>query len=154
MRNHSLAPSRALISLVVAIGLLAGTVAMAGTVYRWKDANGQSHYSQQPPDGVKKYETITSSGNAGATDDDSAAAPATAAASGKKDNGSAGGMTPAQEQRQKNCKAARDNQTTLTQHATVNADVNGDGKLVTLNAAQHDQMLAEAKKQVDLYCSQ
>ncbi|MBS0194642.1 MAG: DUF4124 domain-containing protein [Proteobacteria bacterium] len=154
MRHHSPAPVRPLIGLLVAIGLLAGSLAMAETVYKWKDANGQSHYSQQPPDGVKKYETITS---AGTVDTDDANSPATPA-SGGKDHVAAGNAassaTPAQQQRTQLCKQARDNVDTLNQHATVTTDLNGDGKPVTLNAAQHDKALSDAKKQVDLYCAQ
>ncbi|MBS0213007.1 MAG: DUF4124 domain-containing protein [Proteobacteria bacterium] len=153
MRHHSPAPVRPLIGLLVAIGLLAGSLAMAETVYKWKDANGQSHYSQQPPDGVKKYETITSAGNVDADDASSPAAPA----SGSRDHaasGNASGMTPAQQQRGQLCKSARDNVDVLTKNATVSTDLNGDGKIVTLNAAQHDKALSDAKKQVDLYCAQ
>lgn len=156
MRHHRLAPTRALIVLLLATGLLAGSAVVAGTVYKWKDANGQSHYSQQPPDGVKKYETISGASDAWANNPS-----ASPAASSPHDAGSASakpaaaaGQTPAQQQRAQLCAQARANVTTLNQHATVSADVNGDGKPVTLNAAQHDKALSDANKQVDLYCSQ
>lgn len=145
-----------IISLAAAVGLLVGSSVCAETVYRWKDANGQSHYSQQPPEGVKKFETISSSGDP-ILHDDAATPPASSAA---KDGATPaakagpGGATPAQQQRTQLCKQARENVTTLTQHATVTTDLNGDGKPVTLNAAQHDKALSDANKQVDLYCNQ
>ena len=152
MRHLSQAPTKALISLAAAVGLLVGASAAADTVYKWKDANGQSHYSQQPPDGVKKYETINSAGNNVVDSGDASAQPTADVASGKKDAAAAAGATPAQQQRQQLCKQAHDNATLLTQHATVSTDLNGDGKQVTLNAAQHDQALKDANKAVDLYC--
>lgn len=157
MRNHSLAPFMAkssIIILVAAIGLLAGASAISGTVYKWKDANGQSHYSQQPPEGVKKFETIDTAGDTMAdASDTSQPNPDSGDQKAAGAAGGAAGLTPAQTQRQQLCKGARDNAATLTAHATVKADVNGDGKQVTLNAAQHDAALSDANKQVDLYCS-
>jgi hypothetical protein len=39
--------------------LLVPTLAIAdGTVYRWTDANGQTHFSQTPPGAGKKYDMI------------------------------------------------------------------------------------------------
>ncbi|HTA65250.1 MAG TPA: DUF4124 domain-containing protein, partial [Xanthomonadaceae bacterium] len=143
-----------IITLVAAIGLLAGTSVLGETVYKWKDANGQSHYSQQPPEGTTKYEAINTAGD---TVDDSSDTSQPKADSGAQNSGGSaaatGDLTPAQAQRQQLCKSARDNAATLTTHATVNADINGDGKPVTLNAAQHDAALSDANKQVDLYCS-
>lgn len=145
-----------IISLAAAVGLLVGTSVSAETVYRWKDANGQSHYSQQPPEGVKKFETINSAGDPILHDDASAPAASSPAKDGAAPAAKAGpgGATPAQQQRAQLCKQARANAATLTQHATVTTDLNGDGKLVTLNAAQHDKALNDANKQVDLYCNQ
>ncbi|MBS0575347.1 MAG: DUF4124 domain-containing protein [Proteobacteria bacterium] len=154
MRHHRPAPSRALIGLLLATGLLVGSAVVAGTVYKWKDANGQSHYSQQPPDGVKKYDTINGASDAWAN------GPGAASAASDKHDGAtastkpAAGQTPAQQQRAQLCTQARANVTTLNQHAKVTADINGDGKPVALNAAQHDQALRDANKQVELYCAQ
>lgn len=147
MRRHPQTPSRIAIALLAATGLLAGTLAMASTVYRWKDATGQSHYSQQPPDGVKNYDTITTVGDqAMASEGDSSAS------AGEHETVSA--KTPAQLQRETLCKQAHANVTTLTQNAVVRSDVNGTGKPVTLDVAQHERALSDAKKQVGLYCAQ
>ncbi len=153
MRQLTASPARAILVLATAIGLLVGATAMADTVYKWKDANGQSHYSQQPPEG-RKYETINSAGDAALRNDQ---LPAASAASDKQDSAAAtgkpGAPTPAQRQREQLCKNARANAATLTQHAVVTGDINGDGKTVTLNAAQHDQALKDANKAIDLYCA-
>lgn len=146
MRNSSL-----IISLAAAAALLAGASAFGETVYKWKDAQGQSHYTQQQPEGVK-YETITAAGNT-MSDSADASQVASDAADQKSGGDSSGGQTPAQQQRQQMCTSARANADLLTKNATVHTDLNGDGKQVTLNAAQHDQALADANKQVDLYCA-
>ncbi len=150
MRNSSL-----IISLAAAAALLAGASAFGETVYKWKDAQGQSHYSQQQPAEGVKYETITGAGDTVADSGDASQAQGADQKSGGSSSGSgdAGGQTPAQQQRQQMCTSARANADLLTKNATVHTDLNGDGKQVTLNAAQHDQALADANKQVDLYCA-
>jgi hypothetical protein len=151
MRNQSLAtPFMAKSSIVlsiVAIGLLAGTSAMAGDpVYKWKDANGQSHYSQQPPEGVK-YETIATSGlstnNATATDTSAAGAAQPAAA----------GQSAAQTARQKDCDIATKNAEMFANKPVVSMDIHGDGKSVTLTPEQQSAQLNLAKQQIAQFCN-
>jgi hypothetical protein len=156
MRNHPLATMTAkssLVLLIVAIGLLAGASANAADpVYKWKDANGQSHYSQTPPDGIK-YETIAASG-----------APASAlAASGHADSGAAaktatapaatGTPTQAQVKRQELCDNARKNVDVLTTRPMVQMDINNTGTPVALTPAQQSQQLELAKQQTASYCA-
>ena len=154
MRNHPLAPRLAkssLIPLIVAISLLAGVSANAADpVYKWKDANGQSHYSQTPPDGIK-YETIAASG-----------APASAvSASGHADSGAAakaaptqaGGPTQGQNKRQELCDTARKNVDVLTSRPLVQMDINNTGTPVALTPSQQTQQLDLAQKQATAYCA-
>jgi hypothetical protein len=151
MRNLSLATSfkakSSIIPLVVAISMLAGATAIASDpVYKWKDASGQSHYSQQVPEGVK-YETITTtSGSTTTTPDQAAAGDAgtTKAASG---------ATPAQVARQRNCDIAQKNVAAFASAPALSMDVNGDGKPVTLTADQQTSQLNLAKQQVAVYCA-
>lgn len=148
MRNLSLATlfkaKSSIVLSIVVVGLLAGTSALAGDpVYKWKDANGQSHYSQQPPDGIK-YETISTSG-VSTSNATAAAAPGAAAAQP--------GTTPGQIARQKSCEQAQKNVDTFTNSAAVAMDVNGDGKTVALSADQQAQQLSLAKQQVTVFCS-
>jgi hypothetical protein len=160
MRNQSLATAAksSLTPLVLAIGLFATLGASAGDpVYKWKDVQGHYHYAQSPPEGIK-YETITASGEPSVsqlplTGEPTAEPEPKKDTVAKADDSSNGTQTPAQIERQKLCTTAQANATTLNTHATVVGDVNGDGKPVTLNAKQHDAALENAKKQVDLYCT-
>jgi hypothetical protein len=57
---------RKLVSIALAAFLVAPAVMAEGEVYRWKDANGVWHYSDQPQPGaelVKKLSTRSSSSN-------------------------------------------------------------------------------------------
>jgi len=149
MRNQFLATFLAkpsIISLVVATCLLAGSTAMAGDpVYKWKDANGESHYSQQPPEGIK-YETITTAG----------ASTTNPASSSSQDAGTAqdaSGPTPADTDRKKYCDTARKNVDLLTSKPMVSMDIHGDGKPVALTPEQQTAQLAFAKQQVAGFCT-
>lgn len=148
MRNQSLAimAKSSITSLIVAASLLAGMSATASDpVYKWKDANGQSHYSQQPPQGIK-YETMTPAGTA-------ATAPVAAAnAADTAKAPAASGQTPAQIERQKYCDTARKSVDVLTTHPLVDMDINGDGKPVRLTPEQQTAQLEKAKQQVAALC--
>ena len=156
MRNQSQAiaflAKSSIVSLVVAISLFAAAGAMAGDpVYKWKDANGQSHYSQQAPEGIK-YETISTSGLttgtaptvASATSASMAPAAATVATNGP---------TAADTTRQKNCETARKNTDDLATRPVVDMDIHGDGKPVRLTPEQQTAQLNLSKQQVTLFCS-
>ena len=152
MRNLSLATpfmaKSSIISLVVAISLLCGASAIASDpVYKWKDSNGQSHYSQQPPDGVK-YETITTVGATTTTAPVVAPAAADAVAAQP-----AAAPTPGQTTRQKNCDTAQKNVVTFTTKPVVSMDINGSGKPVNLTPEQQAAQLNFAKQQVAAFCS-
>ena len=156
MRTRSLARLAAPMSLCVAIGLLAMTTASAADpVYHWKDSNGQSHYSQQPPEKGIKFETITSTG--------APATPAAPAASGKSETAAASsksgptppaanGPTQAQSERQKLCDTARKNVDVLANRPLVEMDVNGSGTPQRLTPEQQTQQLDIARKQQAAYC--
>lgn len=156
MRNQSQAipflAKSSLVALVVAISLFAAAGAMAGDpIYKWKDANGQSHYSQQAPEGIK-YETISTSGLP------TAGAPAVAPVASANTTPAAAavstsGPTPADATRQKNCDTARKNSEDLATRPLVDMDIHGDGKPVRLTPEQQTAQLNIAKQQVSLFCS-
>lgn len=156
MRNQSLTQlvKSCATPLIVSIGLFAMfSASAADPVFKWKDAQGHSHYSQSPPQGIK-YETIAASGapvDGSITSTESAQSANSAA---QPEHGAANAeSTPAQKQRTKLCETARANAVTLKSNATVIGDVNGDGKAVTLNVQQHDAALSDANKEVALYCT-
>ena len=154
MRTRSLA--KPLLALAVfAAALVSATAASAADpVYRWKDANGQSHYSQQPPEKGVKYETIASSG-APASAAAAATSHAESAASAKKDSNPAANATTAnaQAERQKLCETARKNADVLANRPLVEMDLNGTGTPQRLTPEQQTQQLDIARKQQTAYCN-
>jgi len=155
MRNRSLAQKVGLSSLipaVVAIGLLAGSSASASDpVYHWKDASGQSHYSQSLPEKGIKYEVINASGTTVTT----AAPPA-----GKSETPAASGTAPAANnapttadaQRQQRCDAAKKNVEVLESRPLVTMDIDNSGKPKTLTPQEQRDQLAHFKDLANTFC--
>ena len=151
MRNQSFAApflKSSILMMLVVIGLLACAGAMAADpVYKWKDAKGQSHYSQSPPEG-QKYEVITPAGETtsvsptpGTSTPPAATKPATPAVA-----------HPNLAMRLKNCDAARGNVATLTNNPTAPIDAKGTGKPAQVTPAVRAAELDRAKQQVSQYC--
>jgi hypothetical protein len=121
---------RALPSLCCLL-LLASASASAGTVYKWKDANGVTQYSEKAPTG-QKYESRQVEGR----DPVARAAPAAAA--------------PAESSE---CTTARSNLTLLNGKGAVMQDTNGDGKADTaLTDEQRGAQKNLADAAIKAYC--
>ncbi|WP_256775346.1 MULTISPECIES: DUF4124 domain-containing protein [unclassified Stenotrophomonas] len=111
--------------------LLASASASAGTVYKWKDANGVTQYSEKAPTG-QKYESRQVEGR----DPVARAAPAAAA--------------PAESSE---CITARSNLTLLNGKGAVMQDTNGDGKADTaLTDEQRGAQKNLADAAIKAYC--
>jgi hypothetical protein len=152
MRNQSSAAAflaKSSILLLVVTGLLACASAMAADpVYKWKDAKGQSHYSQSPPQG-QKYETITPAGNTIAEP----SAPGTyTSQSATNSPATPTKPSPNLAMRLKNCDTARSNVAALTNNPTAPIDAKGTGKPVQVTAEQRAAELDRAKQQVSQFC--
>lgn len=120
-----------LTSLTAGLLLLACASAHADTVYKWKDANGVTQYSEHPPKG-QKFETrrITHSG---------ASIPVTEEASASSES--------------PQCTDARRNLELLAGKAPVMQDTDGDGKAdAALDAGQRESQKNLADAAVKAYC--
>jgi len=121
---------RALPSLCCLL-LLASASAQAGTVYKWKDANGVTQYSEKPPAG-QAFEARKVQNPAPAT------RPAAAAAAPAESN---------------ECTTARGNLTLLNGQGVVMQDTNGDGKADTaLTDPQRAAQKTLAEAAIQAYC--
>ena len=110
--------------------LLASATATAGPLYKWKDANGVTQYSERPPTG-QKYETrrITASG----------ASVAEAA--------------PAKADESPQCASARRNLELLSGNGPLMQDTDGDGKPDTpLEDSQRAAQKQLAEAAIAVYC--
>jgi hypothetical protein len=127
---HSVESAMRALSCLGCLLLLASANAVAGPVYKWKDANGVTQYSETPPAG-RKYETREQ-----ARSPQPAASTETPAA-------------PVPEQ----CRTARANLTLLEGTGQVMQDTDGDGKPDTaLTPEQRSAQKGLAEAAIKAYC--
>lgn len=111
--------------------LVVSTAAGATNLYKWKDANGVTHYSEKPPEG-QRYDTRRIDTRAGV------APPETAAAKAESTE----------------CTTARKNLEVLGGSGPVMQDLNGDGKPdATLDEGQRAAQKNLADAGVKAYCT-
>jgi hypothetical protein len=118
------------LSRLSALLLLASATASAGNVYKWKDANGVTQYSEKPPAG-QTYEARQVE-HRDPPPRETAAAPA----------------------ENKECTSARSNLTLLNGTGKVMQDTDGDGKPdATLTDAQRSAQKTLAEAAIQAYCT-
>lgn len=118
--------------LVCCLLLLASASASAGTVYKWKDANGVTQYSEKPPAGQNAEQRQLQNRDP--------AAARTAAEPAKAESA--------------NCTTARDNLALLNGKGEVMQDTNGDGKPDSpLDATQRESQKGLAEAAIKAYCT-
>ena len=127
---HSMEFAMRALSCLGCLLLLASANAVAGPVYKWKDAKGVTQYSETPPAGAK-YETREQARGT------QPAAPAAAE------------PAPVPEQ----CSTARANVTLLAGTGPVMQDTDGDGKADTaLTPEQRSAQKGLAEAAIKAYC--
>ncbi len=127
---HSVEFAMRALSCLGCLLLLASASAVAGPVYKWKDANGVTQYSETPPAG-KKYETREQARSPQAATSTETPAP------------------PVPEQ----CSTARANLALLDGGGQVMQDTDGDGKPDSpLNPEQHTAQKGLAEAAIKAYC--
>jgi len=122
-------PSPPAFVLLAGLVLASATHAQASRVYQWKDAQGVTHFSDQPPPAGAEKRKIG---------EDSRGLEAPAAAK------------PAENPQ---CAAAKGNLAILASNSTVQQDTDGDGKPdVTLDEQGRANQKALAEAAVKAYC--
>lgn len=135
-------------ALILLAGLsLAATASLASEHYfKWQDANGVWHYSQQPPpDGVESERISIASGRT------EAAPLPTAPADGGADAAGSGTSAEADRRRMAACENARANVATIQNNPKVTM-LDPDGTERTLTPEETRRQLEAAKAQITLHC--
>lgn len=115
--------------------------------YKWKDAQGVTHYADAPPPGNAKYEKIKTNGTAEApAPAGTAAAPATAAKVAP-----AGSSSDTPENRAHLCTQLHSNMDILNKEAIVSMD-DGKGGTKQLDDASRKRQIEMTQAQMTLYC--
>ena len=148
--------------------LVASAAAMAQTTYRWDDADGQTHYSDQPPPaGALNVKVIKDSGiNSGDGDEDddedydSDDEPAYVEreaefqerqAKKAEDEAEAEKERMAEEERKRNCDLARGNYNTISAGGRITR-VNSDGEREFLSDEEIEEEKVRAREVMEQWC--
>ena len=133
--------------VLLAVAGMAAHCVQAQQVYKWKDAGGTVHYSEQPPPAGVRSSTVHLSGDAAP----GAPPPATA-----RPVTPASAQAPAvavdQAQQQRLCQTAQDNLKLLSGKAVV-VDGNDISQARQLDEAQRAKAREEAQAQIGQYCN-
>ena len=144
---------RLLVSAVFAAAALAVCASASAQVYKWKDANGTTHYSDVPPPVGSKYERVSVSSNVATPVAATPASPSSTsiATAGAQSAQNTASTPDTPDNRAKLCKQLDSNIALLNSDQPVTA---GDA-----STAQHDmgdvqrrQELATAQAQKKQYC--
>lgn len=145
------------LGLAAALALVAGT-ASAQQVYKWKDANGVTHYAQQPPASGTHFSKVrlADGSEVDATPAPASSAPAASASAAPQATEQAragGGTQPATSSNQSAfCKQTAANLATLRNTAPVIA-ASSSGKQEVLNDSARKAQMDAALAQQREYCS-
>lgn len=133
---------------ILLFSLLAGS-AIAGTVYKWKDASGRVIYSDTPPPSG----TVTMPMNAAEQPVSAITSPKAPPIVSKKASASAAASAPAEVvvKDPTICKQAQGRKAFL-QSGQVYKSVNEKGEVEFINDQKRASELAEAQKAIDKFC--
>jgi hypothetical protein len=114
--------------------------------FKWQDANGVWHYTQQPPpEGIKGERINISTGRT------EVAAVEPAQPESPEQQAAAQRSAELEKRRREACEAARANVATIEANPTVTM-LNPDGSQRTLTPEEAQRQLETARAQVTLYC--
>ena len=119
----------------------------SGQAYKWKDAQGVTHYADSPPPAGTKVEKIKTSGVVVPP----AGNPAPAAASTAAKPAPAGAVADTPANRAKLCDQLRKNAETLAKEKVVSVD-DGKGGSRNLDDAGRARQIETTQAQMTLYC--
>lgn len=137
------------IALILASTMLAATALAQNTVYKWTDERGVTQYTQTPPAGSRNYETV----RMGSSGQQRSAEPAPDTAdAGEAQAATNESQTPADQERQEYCDAARRNLAALESEVEVHLEAADGGEPTPLDAGQRAEQIEIAQRQVTLFC--
>lgn len=138
--------------LTTSLALALSTTALAGQVYRWVDAQGVTHFSEQPPQGQQATTINTATPPPPSTEPkttptfQSIADPEQAAVDAKVKQE----VAEQEVQRRKYCESQRNNLAQLENNPRVR--VEDGGEMRRLGEEERQQRIAESKKAIEENC--
>jgi len=136
---------RRIVTLAV---LLAACPLAFAQAYKWKDAQGVTHYSDSPPPTGTKYDKVKTTGTVEAPAGNTPPPPEKPEPAKP---GAAAATSDTPENRQKLCTTLRSNMEILSKQQQVSVD-DGKGGQVALDDAGRKRQIETTQAQMTLYC--
>lgn len=138
--------------VLIALAALSATPAVsAQQVYKWKDADGVTHYSASPPPKEVEAQKMMLRGGTASISPDAPAEGDAAAAEGSTT--AAGGLSSgAMREREAACITAQANAQKLANNPYITMDKDGDGNSELLTPEEHSAQLQRAQRYAAEVC--
>lgn len=137
-------------SLIFVLLLAVAPVVAAQQIYKWTDAQGIVHYSQQAPAQGTRYQQVKLAGGVESPATPAADRPGSAASAAPAPMPTAAQMADTPENRAKLCTTLKANLATLQANGPV--VMQQGAKPTVLNAEQRQQQIAQANAQYQQFC--
>ncbi len=131
--------------------LMAFSPLVFGQAYKWKDAQGVTHYSDSPPPSGTKYDMVKTTGSVVPPAGASVPAPAPAPKPAASTTAPSGPTADTPQNRKKLCADLQSNIGVLNKPEPVSVD-DGKGGRVQLDDAGRKRQIETAQAQMTLYC--
>lgn len=141
-------------SAILLAGLLLGTTVTvsAATIYKWVDAQGQTHFSSQPPTGQESEQLTSRSWSAPAVTDNQPAAEQSPDQQQKKIDADVKQQVRQEQARLKTyCQDMRTRLAQLNNNPRLMSEI--DGKMVRLSEEQRQERIREANDKISEFCT-
>ena len=139
---------RRIVTLAV---LLAACPLAFAQAYKWKDAQGVTHYADSPPPAGTKYDKVKTTGTVEAPAGTPTPAPPKAPEPAKAAATATASTSDTPENRKKLCTTLQSNMETLSKPQQVSVD-DGKGGQVALDDAGRKRQIETTQAQMTLYC--
>jgi hypothetical protein len=139
-------------ALFALAALVAAPSALAQQVYKWKDADGVTHYSASPPPKEVTAEKMLLRGGTTSTVPETPAEGDAAAADGTTPPAGDGLSANAMREREAACITAQSNVEKLQNNPFITMDKDGDGSDELLSPEEHDAQLQRARRYAEEVC--
>lgn len=142
-----------ILALVLAVGIvMLPAQADTKTVYKWRDADGQVHYSERKPVGVQAEAFKVTAGSPGSNDQTPAPANTNATTNNAANNTAATQPDPNEFKDPERCDAAKRNLDTLSNNARIRMKDPKTGEFRFLDQSEIAKQKQEAQQAIDESC--
>lgn len=149
---------RTFLCLFTALFLFTSQAALADKIYRWTDANGQTHFGSQPPESVNQSEEVIlrtqrPSANTDVTTNNNTASTANGSVNNNKETPEEAAVVPSidPELAARNCRIAKEQKQNLSENFNRRFQ-QSDGNFRPLTDAERATKTKQMEELIKQYC--